>query len=494
MVVLVAATLVAALVTGCPRSAKQTTPADGDPTAPPATQVELARRFPAEPTVYRCRDADISQIKQVGGVVPDDLEPTERETTFAIDEHAVTEIDASGRRREYRLTEFEFPPLNGYSLGPTYLDCEVECKKTFDRDTGTERPAVVLLDDLVYVFASFDVTEGDMFFNYVCARGDAQAKLRSLNADGHRSKLFSYNDAREQIARLAMRAHDEAIQLAAKAKEEAGWEAEAQAEAEAARLEREAKLARARGNIASITATAGGNSPTDPVWIKVTARLADGTSMVIRNDESIFRELFTAEVLTGDYKMTVEVHAQDDASIGAETGEIAFSFADEHRFACTGAAGANGVDTDWQGAMNFTGRRGDDGPALTVEIASTGVRTRSGEQLLRYRLSCQDRKETFTASASALVDVVTTGGKGGYGVPRAYGATADGSNGGNGGDGGVITVIVDPSVEAYNLKAASRGGAGGAPSEATDAARAGTRGTPGSEGPISKETGEVEIP
>ena len=243
MVVLVAATLVAALVTGCPRSAKQTTPAEGDPTAPPATQVELARRFPAEPTVYRCRDADISQIKQVGGVVPDDLEPTERETTFAIDEHAVTEIDASGRRREYRLTEFEFPPLNGYSLGPTYLDCEVECKKTFDRDTGTERPAVVLLDDLVYVFASFDVTEGDMFFNYVCARGDAQAKLRSLNADGHRSKLFSYNDAREQIARLAMRAHDEAIQLAAKAKEEAGWEAEAQAEAEAARLEREAKLA-----------------------------------------------------------------------------------------------------------------------------------------------------------------------------------------------------------------------------------------------------------
>ena len=100
---------------------------------------------------------------------------------------------------------------------------------------------------------------------------ETQAKLRSLNADGHRSKLFSYNDAREQIARLAMRAHDEAIQLAAKAKEEAGWEAEAQAEAEAARLEREAKLARARGNIASITATAGGNSPTDPVWIKVTA-------------------------------------------------------------------------------------------------------------------------------------------------------------------------------------------------------------------------------
>ena len=490
-----AAALAAALVAGCPRPAKDATLAEGGAAAPPASQVEMARRFPAEPTVYRCLDHDISTIKQVGGVVPDDLEPTVRETTFAIDENTVTEIDASGSRREYHLTEFEFPDATGYSLGPTYLDCAVECRETIETHSATnERPAVVLLDDLVYVFASFDVTEGSMWFNYVCARGDAEAKLRSSNADGHRSKLFSYNGERERSARVAAQARDKELAAAANARQVAGWKAEAEAEAEAERLEQQARLERARNNIVSIAATAGGNSPTDPVWIAVTAQLADGTSMVIRHYESIFRELFGTDITMGDYKMNVEVYVRNDDSIRDETGEIAFTFSDEHRFGCQGAPGATGVDTDWQGAMNFTGRRGDDGPTLKVEIDATGVRTSNGDQLLRYRLSCQGQTEVFTASATALVAVATTGGKGGYGVPRAYGATADGSNGGNGGDGGVITVIVDPSVESYNLRASSPGGEGGNGSEATDAARAGAPGKPGAEGPISTETAPVEIP
>ncbi len=489
-----AATLAATILAGCPKPAKDATLAEGGPLSPPASQLELARQFPAEPTTYRCLDHDLSQIAQVGGVVPDDLEPTARETTFAIDERTVTEIDASGSRHEYHLTEFEFPDFNGYSLGPTFLDCEVECKQTFASDPGTERPAVVLLDDLVYVFASFDVTEGSMWFNYVCARGEHEDKLRSVNADGHRTKLFTYNSDRERIARYAAQERHKELVAAANERQVAAWQAEEAAAAEADRLEQEARLARARNNIVSITATASGNSPTDSVWVAVTAQLMDGTSMVIRSDESIFRELFTKEVLAGDYKMNVEVIVRDDDSIRTETGEIAFTFSDEHRFGCVGAPGATGVDTDWQGAMNFTGRRGDDGPALKVEIGTTNVRTSSGDQLLRYRLSCQDRTEVFTASATALVVVSTTGGKGGYGVPRSYGSTPDGSNGGNGGDGGVITVIVDPSVETYNLSAASRGGDGGNGSEETDAARAGAPGKPGAEGPISTETDSVEIP
>jgi hypothetical protein len=489
-----AATLAAALVAGCPKpAAKDPKAAEGGAPTKLESQAEIARRFPAEPTVYRCLDADISQMRQVGGVVSDDFEPTERETTFAIDENTVTEIAASGSRREYHLTEFEFPPLNGYTLGPTYLDCEVECKETFGTKTSKERPAVVLLDDLVYVFEIFNVTDGSMFFNYACARGDAVAKLRSTNADGHRSKLFTYNDERSRLARYAMQAKDEQIVAEAKAREVAGWKAEAEADAQAEKLEREARLERARNNIVSITAKAGGNSPKDPVRIAVTAQLTDGTSMVIRDDESIFGELFDTDILMGDYKMIVEVNVKDDDSIRAETGEIAFTFADEHRFGCQGDPGATGVDTDQHGGMNFSGRRGNDGPALKVEIDATGVRTGKGDQILRYRLSCQGRTEVFTASATALVAVATTGGKGGYGVPRAYGATADGSNGGNGGDGGVITVIVDPSVETYNLKATSRGGEGGKGSEATDAARAGAPGKPGAEGPISTETASVEI-
>jgi hypothetical protein len=189
-------------------------------------------------------------------VVPDDLEPTERETTFAIDEHAVTEIDASGSRREYRLTESS-SCRSAATAWPTYLDCVRSSARRLRPGHRHRAPAVVLLDDLVYVFASFD----DRGRHVLQLRLRRATPRQAPEPERRRTPLEALQlQRRPSRSRLAMRAHDEAIQLAARPRRRRG---EAEAQAEAGGAARGGSRSRAQQH--RVDHRDAGGSPTDPV-------------------------------------------------------------------------------------------------------------------------------------------------------------------------------------------------------------------------------------
>jgi len=412
-----------------------------------ASQAELAAAFPEGKFQARC------------AYVESDLPRFERMYTIS-----AGQID----------TYFEDQPDRHQS---TYLeqDAQFETKRSSAWDA---QQGILLLDGMIYL-TEHKSLEPLHAFAVCTVDGDLDRAARKSAAQ-HDAELNAYAARRAEVVKVA----------AASAK--AAADAEAAEAAEAAEDEQLDRLERLDA-IESLRLTAGASGPKAEVSLSVTATLEDGSTMRIGQGDPIFREAFGTKIVHGTTAMMVEVWYRDDKTI-RDQREIGYSFDIEHTFECHGKAGLTGHDFDSARGMYYHGRKGEDGPDLTVEITTTGRTTDDGRQILRYRVGCDGRSKVFVTSESAPVHVGTYGGKGGHGVQLASGA---GGNGGNGGDGGDITVTVDPSVRRYKLVPVSEGGKGGAPSDArgaSDVSAYGKRGNDGASGDYAERREPVEIP
>lgn len=334
-----------------------------------------------------------------------------------------------------------------------------------ERDGSDEQRSVVLADGVLYMMVS--PAEGaEPAVALACATQAQQQRIAGVEPRVHRERVREYAEARRQ-AFLASAGDLELGDLElgdvdlGDADDGDGdgddappprWTA-AQAE----------QIARAR-TMTSFTFEASARDEGSETAVVVIATLADGSKMRIGRGNPIFEALFDVSTLHGPTGAQVEVIPLDETGEQIRSRlqyqEIAYTYeGGSYSLHCEGEPGKTGVDQNWNdsGAMFRHGQRGEDGPAVTVEIT-----TASSGGALRYRLRCGDQQKVFNASASTEVIVSTTGGKGGHAIPKADGS---GANGGNGGDGGDITVIVDPSVGRYSLKYGSNGGRGGSGSQ-----------------------------
>lgn len=228
----------------------------------------------------------------------------------------------------------------------------------------------------------------------------------------------------------------------------------------------------------------------------VLATLADGSTMRIGTSNPIFDALFAIDHAGNETETMVTIYPldEDGAKISGRSQykEIGYTFeGGNYSLHCEGKPGAVGSEENtWQGGgLYYNGQRGEDGPDVTVEITTLSS---SNPGALRFRLRCGDEEKVFNGSATTEVIVSTTGGRGGHAIPKGDG---NASNGGNGGNGGDITVLVDPSVRRYNLRAGSNGGKGGAGSRNKSSTFGnGFAGNDGQEGHISERRQPVSIP
>jgi hypothetical protein len=232
------------------------------------------------------------------------------------------------------------------------------------------------------------------------------------------------------------------------------------------------------------------SGPDDNPYVAVTATFEDGSKQSMDVNDDVFNDIFRVGIVRASKKALVTVHAVHDASMIAED-ELDFDYKTQRTFVCEGNTGRTGLDLDGDGAKLYDGQRGEDGPSIKVEIALSDDGS-DDEQVLNYRLTCDDKTEQFKASAASEVSVQSIGGNGGYALP---GANGEGHNGGMGGDGGDIEIIVDPSVKKYNVTAVSTPGNGGNQSDQrqTNDSDEGTKGRAGSKGHISTKKATVQL-
>lgn len=348
-----------------------------------------------------------------------------------------------------------------------------------ERDGSDEQRSVVLADGVLYMMVS--PTEGaEPAIALACATKAEQRRIAGVEPRVHRERVRGYAEARRQ-AFLASASDLDLGDLAlgdvdlSDDGDDDGDDGDDDAPASRWTPAQAEQIAGAR-TMTSFTFQASARDEGSETAVVVIATLADGSTMRIGRGNPIFEALFDVSTLHGSTGAQVEVIPLDETGAQVRSRlqyqEIAYTFeGGSYSLHCEGEPGKTGVDQNWNdsGAMFRHGQRGDNGPDVTVEIT-----TASSGGALRYRLRCGDQQKVFNASASTEVIVSTTGGKGGHAIPKADGS---GANGGNGGDGGDVIVIVDPSVQRYNLKYGSNGGEGGRGSQS----RGGTYGN-GSDG------------
>jgi hypothetical protein len=241
----------------------------------------------------------------------------------------------------------------------------------------------------------------------------------------------------------------------------------------------------------SFTMWARASNPKTEPYVAVTATFDDGSkqSIDVNNDE--FDHLFQVRIIRAATNALVTVSALHDKSLEVEY-ELRFDFNAEKNFECNGNGGRTGLEIGGSGGMLYHGQAGEAGPKITVEISATGERNEAKAQILTYRLTCGSRVEKFQANSTSPVYVQSSGGQGGYGIPRPNG---DGTNGGNGGDGGDIEIVVDPAVEKYNVTAVSTPGKGGSASDRakTNPSTRGSNGSAGTNGTTVKRVARVSL-